>query len=178
MATAEALQLAEEQGFDLVEVAPNEKPPVCRIMDYGKYKYQQSKRLQQAKKKQKVISVKEIKLRPKTEEHDYQFKSQHVRRFLQDGHKAKVTVVFRGREMAHPELGMKILQRVADDVADFAVVETAARQDGRNMTMVLHPTRKDGRKPSNKQEAGARPVESQPAATVPDAPAAPETGAA
>jgi len=84
MATVEALQLAEEQGFDLVEVAPNEKPPVCRIMDYGKYKYQQSKRLQQAKKKQKVISVKEIKLRPKTEEHDYQFKSQHVRRFLQD----------------------------------------------------------------------------------------------
>ena len=92
--TPDALQMAEEQGLDLVEVAPNEKPPVCRIMDYGKYKYQQSKRLQQAKKKQKVILVKEIKLRPKTEEHDYNFKSQHVRRFLQDGHKAKVTIVF------------------------------------------------------------------------------------
>jgi translation initiation factor IF-3 len=102
----------------------------------------------------------------------------HVVRFLGEGNKVKLTIMFRGREMAHPELGMKILQRVADDVADFAVVETGARQDGRNMTMVLHPTRKDGRKPSSKQEAGQPPAESQTAATVPDAPAAPETGAA
>jgi translation initiation factor IF-3 len=135
----EALQLAEEQGLDLVEVAPDAKPPVCRIMDFGKYKYQQSKRLQQAKKKQKVISVKEIKLRPKTEEHDYQFKTQHVRRFLQDGHKTKVTVVFRGREIAHAELGKRMLDRIAADMEDVGTVEQMPQQEGRNMTMVLSP---------------------------------------
>ena len=139
MLTQEAQQLAEEHGLDLVEVAPNERPPVCRVMDYGKYKYQKSKRLQQAKKKQKVIVVKEIKLRPKTEEHDYQFKTQHVRRFLQDGHKAKVTVVFRGREMAHTELGRRILDRVIGDLEEVAVVEQVPKQEGRNMTMVLGP---------------------------------------
>ena len=128
----------EEQGFDLVEVVLM-RNPVCRIMDYGKYKYQQSKRLQQAKKKQKVISVKEIKLRPKTEEHDYQFKSQHVRRFLQDGHKAKVTVVFRGREMAHTELGRRMLDRIVEDMGDISTVEQTPRQEGRNMSMVLSP---------------------------------------
>lgn len=139
MPTDDALQLAEERGFDLVEVAPDAKPPVCRIMDYGKYKYQQSKRLQQAKKKQKVISIKEIKLRPKTEEHDYQFKTQHVRRFLQDGHKAKVTIMFRGREMAHVELGQRILDRIAVDMEDVAVVEQMPKQEGRNMIMILGP---------------------------------------
>ena len=139
MVTAEAQQLAAEQGLDLVEVAPNEKPPVCRIMDFGKYKYQRSKRLQQAKKKQKVVVVKEIKLRPKTEEHDYQFKTQHVRRFLQDGHKAKVTVVFRGREMAHTELGRRVLDRVIVDLQDVAAVEQVPKQEGRSMTMVLGP---------------------------------------
>jgi translation initiation factor IF-3 len=137
--TSEAMRLAEEQGLDLVEVAPNEKPPVCRIMDYGKYKYQQSKRLHQAKKKQKVILVKEIKLRPKTEEHDYQFKSQHVRRFLQDGHKAKVTVVFRGREMAHTDLGRRMLDRIVLDMEDISTVEQAAKQEGRNLSLVLSP---------------------------------------
>ena len=137
--TAEALQLAEEQGLDLVEVAPNEKPPVCRIMDFGKFKYQQSKRLQQAKKKQKVILVKEIKLRPKTEEHDYNFKSQHVRRFLQDGHKAKVTIVFRGREMAHTELGRRILDRMAIELEDVCTIEQNPKQEGRNLAMVLSP---------------------------------------
>ncbi|GIX47734.1 MAG: translation initiation factor IF-3 [Candidatus Tectimicrobiota bacterium] len=139
MPLRDALQLAEEQGLDLVEVAPHEHPPVCRIMDYGKFKYQQSKRLQQAKKKQKVITIKEIKLRPKTEEHDYQFKSQHVRRFLQEGHKAKVTVMFRGRELAHVELGERMLARLAADVADVGVVEQPPRQEGRTMTMVLGP---------------------------------------
>ena len=139
MAIEEALQLAEERGFDLVEVAPDGKPPVCRIMDFGKYKYQQSKRLQQAKKKQKVVSIKEIKLRPKTEEHDYQFKTQHVRRFLQDGHKAKVTVMFRGREMAHVELGRRILDRIAVDMEDIGMVEQMPKQEGRNMIMVLSP---------------------------------------
>ena len=139
LSTQEAQQLATDQGLDLVEVAPNEKPPVCRIMDYGKYKYQRSKRLQQAKKKQKVIVVKEIKLRPKTEEHDYQFKTTHVRRFLQDGHKAKVTIVFRGREMAHTELGRRILDRIIVDLEDVAAVEQMPKQEGRNMTMVLGP---------------------------------------
>jgi translation initiation factor IF-3 len=139
MATQDALQLADEQGLDLVEVAPNERPPVCRIMDYGKYKYQRSKRQQQAKKKQKIILVKEIKLRPKTEEHDYQFKTQHVRRFIQDGHKAKVTIVFRGREMAHTELGRRILDRVVTDMEDIATVEQTPKQEGRNMTVVLAP---------------------------------------
>ncbi len=139
MATVEAQQLAEEQGLDLVEVAPNERPPVCRVMDYGKYKYQRSKRQQQAKKKQKIILVKEIKLRPKTEEHDYQFKTQHVRRFLQDGHKAKVTIVFRGREMAHTELGRRILERIMTDMEEIAMVEQQPKQEGRNMTMVLGP---------------------------------------
>ena len=137
MSAPDALHLAEEQGLDLVEVAPDAKPPVCRIMDYGKYKYQQSKRLQHAKKRQKVISVKEIKLRPKTEEHDYQFKTQHVRRFLQDGHKTKVTVVFRGREIAHTDLGLRMLDRIVTDMEDVGTVEQTPRQEGRNMTMVL-----------------------------------------
>ena len=139
MLTPDALQIAQEQGLDLVEVAPNEKPPVCRIMDFGKYRYQQSKRLQQAKKKQKVILVKEIKLRPKTEKHDYNFKSQHVRRFLQDGHKAKVTIVFRGREMAHTELGRRILDRMAEELEDVSTIEQTPKQEGRNMAMVLRP---------------------------------------
>ncbi len=139
MPTQEALQFAEEQGFDLVEVAPNERPPVCRIMDYGKYKYQRSKRQQLAKKKQKVILVKEIKLRPKTEEHDYQFKIQHVKRFLQDGHKAKVTVIFRGREMVHTELGRRVLDRIMIDLEEIASVDQMPKQEGRNMTLVLSP---------------------------------------
>jgi translation initiation factor IF-3 len=139
MLTSEALRLAEEQALDLVEVAPNEKPPVCRIMDFGKYKYQQSKRLQQAKKRQKVILVKEIKLRPKTEEHDYQFKSQHIRRFLQEGNKVKVTVVFRGREMAHTELGQRMLDRMASEMEDMGAVEQTPKQEGRNLAMVLTP---------------------------------------
>ncbi len=119
MPTSEALQLAEEHGLDLVEVAPNEKPPVCRIMDYGKYRYQQSKRLQQAKKKQKVILVKEIKLRPKTEEHDYQFKSQH--------------------DFFYTELGRRMLDRIVEDMGDISTVEQTPRQEGRNMSLVLSP---------------------------------------
>lgn len=139
MAANEAMQMAYEQGLDLVEVAPDAKPPVCRIMDFGKYKYQQSKRLQQAKKKQKVISVKEIKMRPKTEEHDYQYKTKHVRRFLQDGHKTKVTIMFRGREMAHVDLGRRMLDRIAADLEDIGTVEQTPKQEGRNMSMVLSP---------------------------------------
>jgi translation initiation factor IF-3 len=147
-------------------------------MDYGRYVYEQEQRRRQSKRKATNVVIKEMKFRPKIDEHDYTTKMKHVVRFLGEGNKVKLTIMFRGREMAHPELGLKILRRVADDVADFAIIESDPRQDGRNMTMVLHPNRKDGRKPSSKQDTGGRPVESQPAATVPEAPAAPEHGAA
>jgi translation initiation factor IF-3 len=143
----EALAYARQLELDLVEVAPNANPPVCKVQDYGRYVYEQEQRRRQSKRKATNVVIKEMKFRPKIDEHDYSTKMKHVVRFLGEGNKVKLTIMFRGREMAHPELGMKILQRVADDVADVAVVETAARQDGRNMTMVLHPTRKDGRKP-------------------------------
>jgi len=148
----EALAQSREQELDLVEVAPNANPPVCRIMDYGRYVYEQEQRRRQSKRKATNVVIKEMKFRPKIDEHDYTTKMKHVVRFLGEGNKVKLTIMFRGREMAHPELGMKILSRVADDVADFATVESAPRQDGRNMTMVLHPTRKDARKPSSKSE--------------------------
>ncbi|RMF84556.1 MAG: translation initiation factor IF-3 [Nitrospinota bacterium] len=135
----EALRIAEEEGLDLVEVAPHAKPPVCKIMDYGRFRYQQSKRVQEARKKQKLIQVKEVKMRPKTEEHDYQFKVKHIRRFLSEGNKVKVTIMFRGREMDHTERGREILERVAGDMEDIGVVEQTAKQEGRNMTMVLTP---------------------------------------
>jgi translation initiation factor IF-3 len=148
----EALAQARDQELDLVEVAPNANPPVCRIMDYGRYVYEQEQRRRQSKRKATNVVIKEMKFRPKIDEHDYTTKMKHVVRFLGEGNKVKLTIMFRGREMAHPELGMKILSRVADDVADFATVESAPRQDGRNMTMVLHPTRKDAKKPAAKQE--------------------------
>jgi translation initiation factor IF-3 len=124
-------------------------------MNYGRYVYEQEQRHRQSKRKATNVVIKEMKFRPKIDEHDYTTKMKHVVRFLGEGNKVKLTIMFRGREMAHPELGMKILRRVADDVADFAVVESDPRQDGRNMTMVLHPTRKDGRKPSSKPEPQA-----------------------
>ncbi|MBI4639308.1 MAG: translation initiation factor IF-3 [Candidatus Tectomicrobia bacterium] len=135
----EALALAQEEGVDLVEVAPNGVPPVCRILDYGKYKYRFSKKSQEAKKKQKTIQVKEVKLRPKTEEHDYQFKMRNIRRFLSEGNKAKITMVFRGRELAHIEIGKKLLDRLAEEVSDVAALEQKPKQEGQNMTMVLMP---------------------------------------
>ena len=148
----EALAQARDQELDLVEVAPNANPPVCRVMDYGRYVYEQEQRRRQSKRKATNVVIKEMKFRPKIDEHDYTTKMKHVVRFLGEGNKVKLTIMFRGREMAHPELGMKILSRVADDVADVATVESAPRQDGRNMTMVLHPTRKDAKKPSTKPE--------------------------
>jgi translation initiation factor IF-3 len=162
----EALAYASQLDLDLVEVAPNANPPVCRVMNYHRYVYEQEQRRRQSKRKTTSVVIKEMKFRPKIDEHDYTTKMKHVTRFLGEGNKVKLTIMFRGREMAHPELGMKILRRVADDVSDIAVIETEPRQDGRNMTMVLHPTRKDGRKP-------------KPAtATVPDAPAPDSNGAA
>lgn len=137
MQVEDALRVAAEREYDLVEVSPNSTPPVCRILDYGKHKYILSKKSQVAKKHQKVIRVKEIKMRPKIEEHDYQFKSGHVKRFLSQGHRVKVTIMFRGREMAHTHLGRSLLDRLAADLEPVATPENAARLEGRNMYMYL-----------------------------------------
>jgi translation initiation factor IF-3 len=135
----EALARAAEEKLDLVEVAPKASPPVCRIMDYGKYKYMQAKKLQEAKKKQTTIQVKEVKIRPKTEEHDYQFKLRHIKRFLGEKNKAKVTIMFRGREIAHSDLGLKVLERIIADIEEEGIVEQSPRLEGRNMIMILAP---------------------------------------
>ena len=139
LSVEEALDMAREQGYDLVEVAPKASPPVCRIMDYGKYKYEQSKRAKEAKKHQHTTHVKEMKFRPKTEDHDYQFKLKHVRKFLSEGNKAKMTVRFRGREMAHIDRGRKILEKLVEDTQDIAAVELPPKMEGRNMVLVLGP---------------------------------------
>ncbi len=135
----EALRIASEQKLDLVEVAPQADPPVCRIMNYGKYKFQKSKRDQAAKKRQKTFQVKEVKFRPKTEEHDYQFKLKHVQRFLKSGNKVKATIMFRGREMAYTDFGRQILQRVTEEVEELGQVESPPKLEGRNMSMILAP---------------------------------------
>ena len=135
----DALARAAEERLDLVEVAPKATPPVCKIMDYGKYKYMQSKKLQEAKKKQSTIQVKEVKIRPKTEEHDYQFKLRHIKRFIDEKNKAKITIMFRGREIAHSELGLRVLERIIEDTEEIAVVEQQPKLEGRNMIMILAP---------------------------------------
>jgi translation initiation factor IF-3 len=135
----EALNLAASQDLDLVEVAGQADPPVCRIMDYGKYKYEQAVKQKESRKKQSLVVVKEIKMRPKIDRHDYETKKGHVVRFLRQGAKVKVTIMFRGREMAHLDLGKKLLDRLAEDVVEVAKVEVPAKVDGRNMTMVLNP---------------------------------------
>ena len=137
--TQEALNMAEEKDQDLVEVAPNSTPPVCRIMDYGKFKYQQSKRAHEAKKKQKIIHVKEVKLRPNTDQHDYNFKLKNAFRFLESGDKVKVLVFFRGREIVHRENGQKLLVRATKTLEDIAVVEQEAKQEGRTLCMIFAP---------------------------------------
>jgi len=139
LSVKEAIRIAQEQGLDLVEVAPGAAPPVCRIMNYGKYKYQQNKRSQEAKKHQTVIQVKEVKLRPRTEDHDFQFKLAHVKRFLSEGDKVKISLLFRGREIAHPEFGRDMLNRILKEVKDQTVLEQAPRLEGRNMVMILAP---------------------------------------
>ena len=139
LAVREAIRIAEERGLDLVEVAPNSQPPVCRIMNYGKYKYQQSKRTQEARKHQTVIRIKEVKVRPRTEEHDFQFKLRHVKRFLDEGNKVKISILFRGREIAHPEFGKELLNRFVEGVKDMMVIEQSPRLEGRNMVMIMAP---------------------------------------
>jgi len=139
---AEALNIAREASRDLVEVSPNASPPVCRIMDYGKFKYEQSKKTYQAKKKKhvpRVTHIKEIKVRPKTEEHDLQFKIRHIKKFLTQGDKAKITLIFRGREITHPERGKEVMDRIAEEVQDVGAVENPAKLEGRNMIMLLAP---------------------------------------
>jgi len=135
----EALRLAEEAGLDLVEVAPGADPPVCKILDFGKYKYEAQKKAAEARKKQKVIEVKEIKMRPGIDDHDYDVKMRAIHRFLEEGDKVKVTLRFRGREMAHQELGMKVLDRVREQLESLVKIEQTPRLEGRQMTMVLAP---------------------------------------
>ena len=142
MPTQDALRRARDLDLDLVEVAPQAQPPVCRIMDYGKFKYERDIRQKEARKKQARIEVKEIKFRPKIDPHDYATKKGHVERFLKAGARVKVTIMFRGREMAHTDLGRKILDRLVDDLKDMAQVESYPKLDGRNMVMVIAPTRR------------------------------------
>ncbi len=139
MNTMEALRLAEERELDLVEVAPTAKPPVCRIIDYGKFQYQQSKKVRELRKKQHIIHVKEVKLTPITEEHDIQFKQKHIRKFLSEGNKVKITVRFRGRQLAHRDLGQEKLDRFILELEDLAVVERGPIMEGRNMVLILAP---------------------------------------
>ncbi|WP_341679430.1 translation initiation factor IF-3 [Niveibacterium sp. SC-1] len=138
----QALQMAEEAGVDLVEIAPQAKPPVCRLMDYGKYKYQEAKKAHEAKLKQKQIQVKELKFRPGTDENDYQIKFRNMVRFLEEGDKVKVTLRFRGREMAHQEFGVRLLERIKSDLGELAVVEQFPKLEGRQMIMVVAPKKK------------------------------------
>lgn len=139
VSTREAMALADQAGLDLVEISPTADPPVCKILDFGKYKYEAQKKAAEARKKQKVIEVKEIKLRPGIDINDYNVKMRAMRRFLEEGDKVKVTMRFRGREMAHQELGMKVLERVRDDLIELAKVEQLPRMEGRQMVMVVTP---------------------------------------
>ncbi|MEX2406333.1 MAG: translation initiation factor IF-3 [Actinomycetota bacterium] len=196
VSTQEALRQAQELDLDLVEVAPQANPPVARIMDYGKFKYERDIRQKEARKKQVRVEVKEIKFRPKIDRHDYATKKGHVVRFLSAGARVKVTIMFRGREMAHTDLGRKILDRLVEDLGDTAVVEAQPKQDGRNMVMVIGPTKKaaeqrtEASKPGPRSEAEASPepveepsgpdavepagAEEQPADAVEEAPRAEE----
>lgn len=142
MRIEDALRLAVEAGLDLVEVAPDSRPPVCKLMDFGKFKYESAVKAREARKNQVNTVIKEMKLRPKIDSHDYETKKAHVVRFLSQGDKVKITIMFRGREQSRPELGFRLLQRLAEDVQDISVVESAPKQDGRNMLMVLAPMKK------------------------------------
>ena len=141
MSSRDALKLANERHLDLVEIAPTAKPPVCKIMDYGKYRYEQQKREKEARKKQKTFDIKEVKLRPGIEEHDFNVKFKNAVRFLEDGDKVKVTIMFRGREITHPELGQELCERFAEELSNVSRVEKPAKVEGRNMIMILAPAK-------------------------------------
>ncbi|MFC4605294.1 translation initiation factor IF-3 [Rhodococcus kronopolitis] len=186
----DALRLALEADLDLVEVAPDARPPVCKIMDYGKFKYENAQKARESRKNQQLTVIKEQKLRPKIDAHDYETKKRNVVRFLEAGSKVKVTIMFRGREQSRPELGFRLLQRLGADVADLGFIETSAKQDGRNMTMVLAP-HKGAKTRVKAQETAQAPAvvvprsasapplaEPTPAAPAAPAPEAPATGSA
>ncbi|MGW5075132.1 translation initiation factor IF-3 [Rhodococcus sp. NPDC004095] len=177
----DALRLAQDADLDLVEVAPDARPPVCKIMDYGKFKYEAAQKARESRKNQQQTVIKEQKLRPKIDDHDYETKKRNVVRFLEAGSKVKVTIMFRGREQSRPELGFRLLQRLGADVADLGFVETSAKQDGRNMTMVLAPHKgaKTRVKAQEQAQRGARPqAPAQPAPAQSAAPAEAQAPAA
>jgi translation initiation factor IF-3 len=162
--TDQALKLAQEADLDLVEIAPQGKPPVCKLMDYGKFKYENAQKAREARRNQTNVVIKEMKLRPKIDQHDYETKKGHVVRFLRAGDKVKITIMFRGREQHRPELGFRLLQRLAEDVTELGFVESAPKQDGRNMIMVLGPHRKKSEakaevKAERQEKAAARQAE-------------------
>jgi translation initiation factor IF-3 len=181
MDTRDALALAREKGLDLVEVSPTARPPVCRVMDFGKYKYEEAKKQRAAKRKQHSFQIKEVKLRPKIEDHDYTFKMAAARKFLEQHHKVKLTIMFRGREMAHPELGERLLQRVIQDIGDSGIVEHTPRLEGRFLTTVVAPRparggvkpRRDSEEPRREGEGEGEESTAEPASATP--PAAQET---
>jgi len=154
MDTAAAQRMANELDLDLVEVAPLERPPVVKLMDYSKFKYEQAIKAKEAKRKQSLVVLKEMKMRPKIDSHDYETKKGHVERFLRQGHKVKVTIMFRGREMAHTELGRRLLERLATDISELAQVDSPARQDGRNMIAVFSPRKSAITAPRSAHQAG------------------------
>lgn len=160
--TDEALRRAQDMGLDLVEVQPNQRPPVCKIMDYGQFKYEQKKRSRENKKKQHTIELKEVKFRPKTDKHDFEVKVNRLRRFLEAGNKGKVTIMFRGREIVHPEIGRDILERVAETVSDLAAMESPPRMEGRQMFMIVGPHKKGGPKAQQAPKADGPKVEQRP----------------
>jgi translation initiation factor IF-3 len=172
MKTPEALKYAQERELDLVEVAPEARPPVTRVLDYSKYKYEQAQKQKQARKHQQQITIREIKFRPKIAQHDYDTKKGHVRRFLSGKDKVKITIMFRGREVTHPERGIALLDRLADELSDVGVIEQSPLQDGRNMTMMLAPSKavlaaEDGRAPADEKKNGRPGVDEKGAVTAP-----------
>ncbi len=175
MTPFEAIKIARERGLDLVEVAPAAQPPVCRIIDFGKYQYEAKKKAHEAKKKQVIIEVKEIKFRPATDDHDYNFKTKHAQEILQDGNKVKATVRFRGREITHKELGMRLLVRLEKDLLEFGSIEVRPKVEGMMMTAIFAPKKveKPQEKPKPKPPREPKPAEPKPAASVAPASAAP-----
>ena len=179
--TDEALAYAQERDLDLVEVAPEARPPVTRVLDYSKYKYEQAQKLKAARKHQQQITIREIKFRPKIAQHDYDTKKGHVRRFLTGKDKVKITIMFRGREVTHPDRGISLLDRLADELSDVGVIEQSPLQDGRNMTMMLAPSKavlaEDGRAPADeKKDEGAAAKKDEGAAAEKDGGTAAEKG--
>ena len=166
---ADAMRLADEQGLDLVEIAPTAEPPVCKIMDYGKYRYEMEQKAKKARKNQTRVEIKEIKFRPKIDIHDYETKKKHVVRFLEAGAKVKVTIMFRGREMVHAERGLVILQRLEEDIAEIAFVESKPKLEGRNMFMLVAPVKKEVVKAKSSETGPATTATSADAEPVADA---------